>query len=93
MGAQAVVVEVEVLERNVGGKEGNEGRLGVQAEGVVVKVDGVELGEVEDRGEEGGESFGDLVKESAGEDIGEVCDLGEGVLVKSWLEWRAVDLL
>jgi hypothetical protein len=93
MGAQAVVVEVEVLERNVGGKEGNEGRLGVQAEGVVVKVDGVELGEVEDRGEEGGKSFGDLVKESAGEDIGEVCDLGEGVLVKSRPEWRAVDLL
>lgn len=85
MGTQAVVVEVEVLERNVGGKEGNEGRLGVQAKGVVVKVDGVELGEVENRGEEGGESFGDLVKESAGEDIGEVCDLGEGVLVKGRL--------
>ena len=52
MGAEAVVVEIEVPQRDVGGQEGDERRLGVQAEGVVVEVDSVEVREVEDRGEQ-----------------------------------------
>lgn len=43
MGAEAVVVQVEVLEGDVRGEEGDEGRDEVQAEGVVVEVDGGEV--------------------------------------------------
>jgi hypothetical protein len=56
-------------------QEGDQGRLGVEAEGVVVEVDGVEVREVEDRGEEGGERVGDLAEEAAGEDVGQVGNL------------------
>ena len=59
----------------MGGQEGHQGRLGVEAEGVIVQVDGVEFRKVENGGEEVGEGFGDFVKESAGEDIGKVRDL------------------
>lgn len=75
MGTHAIVVKVEVLEGDVGGEEGHERRLHVKAEGIVVQVDCVKLGEVEHRGEKRGDSVGDLAEESTGEDIGEVCDL------------------
>lgn len=60
MGAHAVVVQVKVLERNVGGEESHERRLNIQAKGIVVEVDSVELGKVEDRGQEGGDGVGNL---------------------------------
>jgi hypothetical protein len=74
MGTHTIVVKVEVLKRYVGGEEGHERRLHVKAEGIVVQVDGVKLGEVKHRGEKRGDSVGDLAEESTGEDIGEVCD-------------------
>jgi hypothetical protein len=58
-----------VLERDVGGEESHE------AESIVVQVDSVEFREVEDRGQERGDSVGDLAQESTGEDISEVSDL------------------
>ena len=66
------------------GEEVDEGRLGVEAEGVVGEVDGVEVGEGEERGEEGGERLRDLGEETAGEDVGEVGDLGAKVSVRGW---------
>src|SRR5690606_19825846 len=47
-------------------------------EGVVVEVDGIEVREVEDRGEERGEGFGDFGEEPAGEDVGQVGNLRNG---------------
>ncbi|MBE3046263.1 hypothetical protein IMZ48_27745 [Candidatus Bathyarchaeota archaeon] len=41
--AEAIVVEVEVLQRDVLGEELDERRVGVDAEGVVAQVDGAEL--------------------------------------------------
>lgn len=73
--AEAVVVEVEVLEGDVLGEELDERRVGVDAEGVVAQVDGEELGEVEDGVEEEAEGLGDLVEEATREDVGEVRDL------------------
>jgi hypothetical protein len=75
--AEAVVVEVEVLQGHVGCQEGNQRRLCVQPKGIVVDVDCVEFREVENGGEEGGKRVGDLAEESAGEDIGKVCDLAD----------------
>lgn len=43
MGAEAIVVKIEVAQRDVRCQEGDEGRLGVEAKGVVVEVDGVEV--------------------------------------------------
>lgn len=53
MWAEAVVVEVQVAQGDVRGEEGDEGRLHVEAEGVVVEVYGVEVGELEEGGQEG----------------------------------------
>ena len=75
MRTHAVVVQVEVLKRDVGGEESHERRLNVQAESIVVKVDSVEFGEVENRGQERGDGVGNLAQESTGEDVGEVGDL------------------
>lgn len=75
MRTHTVVVQVQVLKRNVCGEEGHEGRLDVQAECIVVEVDSGELGEVEDGGQEGRDGVGDFAQESAGEDVGEVGDL------------------
>lgn len=75
MGAEAVVVEVQVAQGGVRGEEGDEGRLHVEAEGVVVEVYGVEVGELEEGGQERGEGGGDFREEAAGEDVGEVGDL------------------
>ena len=75
MRTHAVVVQVEVLKGDVGGEESHERRLNVQAESIVVQVDSGEFGEVEDRGQERGDSVGDLAQESTGEDVGEVGDL------------------
>lgn len=73
--AEAVVVEVEVLEWDVRGEEGNERCLHVETESVVVQVDGVELWELEKRSEEGGKGGWDLGEEATGEDVGKVGDL------------------
>jgi len=57
------------------GEEVYEGRLGVQTEGVIGEVDGVEFGEREEGGKEVRERLRDLREQSSGEDIGEVGDL------------------
>lgn len=57
------------------GQEGNERSYGVEPKSVVVQVDSVELGEVEDGGKEVGKRFGDLVEKSTGEDVGKVRNL------------------
>lgn len=75
MRAEAVVVQVEVLQGHVGGEESHERGLGVETEGVVVEVDGGEVGMVQDSGENGRDAGGNLVEQSAGEEIGEVCRL------------------
>jgi hypothetical protein len=56
-------------------QEGDQRRLCVEAEGIVIEVDSVQVWEIEDRGEEGGKRFGDFAEEAAGEDVGEVGDL------------------
>lgn len=48
MGAEAVVVKVQVLQRHVGGEESDEGGLCVEAKCVIVQIDGVEVWVVED---------------------------------------------
>jgi hypothetical protein len=77
VGAEAVVVETEVLQGHVRCQERHERRLRVKAEGVVVEVDCVEAREVENRGKKGGKGLGDFAEQAAGEDVGEVGDLGE----------------
>jgi hypothetical protein len=66
------------LERHVRREEGDQGRLRVETEGVVVEVDCVELRKIEDRGEERGKRFGDLAEKAAGEDVGKVGNLANG---------------
>lgn len=46
--------------------------MGVETEGIVVKVDGGKVGVVQDGGEDGGDASGNLVQQSAGEKVGEV---------------------
>lgn len=53
-GTEAVVVEDEVLQGDVLAEEIDEGGLGFEAEGVVAEIDGGEVLEGEERGEEGG---------------------------------------
>lgn len=72
MRAEAVIVQVEVLQGHVGGEESHERGLGVETEGVVVEVDGGEVGMVQDSGENGRDAGGNLVEQSTGEEIGEV---------------------
>ena len=43
--------------------------LGVETERVVIQVDGSEVGKVQNRGKEVGQSFGNLVQQSSREDI------------------------
>jgi hypothetical protein len=69
MRAQAVVVEVEVLQGNVLSKESYQWCGGVKAKGIIVEVDGREVGKVLNRGEEGGDGLGNLAEKSAGEDV------------------------
>lgn len=71
-GAQAIVIQDQVFEGRVAGEEIDEGRLRVEAEGVVAQVDGVQVGQSEEGGQEGGERLGDLVEEPGCEDVGEV---------------------
>jgi len=75
VGTEAVVVEVEMAQRDVRGEEGDERCLHVQAEGVVVEVDGVQVWKLEKGLKKGRESGGDFGEEAAGEDVGEVGDL------------------
>ena len=78
-GAEAVVVEVEVAEGHVLAEERAERLDGVEAEGVVVQVDRVQLLALEEGSEEGVERRGDLGQQAAGEDVGEVGVLEVGL--------------
>ena len=53
------------------GEEIDEGADGVEAEGVVAQIDGVQVWALEEGGEEGGEGGWDLGEEAGGEDVGE----------------------
>lgn len=75
MRPQAIVVKVQVLQGDMLGEECNQGRLGVQAESIVVQVYRAEVGQVKYRGKQGGQRLGDFAEQAAGEDIGKVCDL------------------
>jgi hypothetical protein len=46
--AEAIVVEIEMAQGDMGGKEGDKRGLGVEAKGVVVEVDSVQVGQVKD---------------------------------------------
>lgn len=72
MGTETVVVQIQVLKGHVGGQKGHKRGLGVEAEGIVVKVDGGKVGVVQDSGEDGGNASRNLVQQSAGEQVGEV---------------------
>jgi hypothetical protein len=83
---QTVVVEIEMLKRDVLSEESDQRGLRVQAEGIVVKVDGVKLGKVEDGGKERGKRLGNFVEETSGEDVGKVGNLtGYRWLVRMFL--------
>jgi len=71
-GAEAVVVQDQVLEREMRGEEGDEWRFGQETEGVVREVDRGEAGEVKEGGEEVGEGGRDFFLEAAGVDVCEV---------------------
>ena len=75
MWTEAVVIEVEVAEGNMGGEECDKWRLHVETESVIVHVDGVEVWEVEESGEKVGEGSWDLGEHAAGEDISQVGNL------------------
>jgi len=60
-------------------EEGDQRRLCVQPESVVVEVDGVEVRKVEYRGEERGECFGDFAEQAASEDVGKIGDLENSI--------------
>ena len=77
MRTQPVVVQVQMLQRHVGSEESDQGRLGIQAKGVVVEVDRAQVGQVENRSKEGGKRFGDFVEKTAGEDVGKVGNLAD----------------
>lgn len=76
MGTEAVVVQMEVLKGHVGGEKSHKRGLSVEAEGIVVEVDGGKVGVVQDSGEDGGNASWDLVQQSAGEKVGKVGGLG-----------------
>lgn len=59
----------------MGSEECDERSLCVETEGVVVQVYGMEVWQVEDRGQKGGQGLGDFIQEATSEDVGEVCDL------------------
>jgi hypothetical protein len=56
-------------------EEVDERGYGVEAERIVGEIDGVELREGEERGDEVGERGWDLREETRREDVGKVCDL------------------
>jgi hypothetical protein len=59
----------------VGRKKSHKRGLRVEAEGIVVQVDGGEVGVVQDSGEDVRNACRDLVQQPAGEEVGEVCGL------------------
>lgn len=67
-----------MLKWNVGGKERNQGRLRIKAESIVVQVDGMEIGESKERGEEEGKGLRNLIQKASCENIREVCNLRGG---------------
>lgn len=60
VGTETVIVEIEMLEGNMGLKEGDQGSDQVETESVVVQMYGVKVGQVDNGGQESRESFGDL---------------------------------
>lgn len=75
MGAEAIVVQVKVLKGYVCGEESHDRGLGIKAKGVVVKVNSLEVREVENRSQERREGLWDLAQQTTGKDIGKVSDL------------------
>jgi hypothetical protein len=72
VGAEAVVVEVEMLQRRVAREEGQDRLDGVAAKGVVIEVDRPEVFEADQRVEKRRDCRRNLGKEAAGVDVGEV---------------------
>lgn len=64
----------------MGGEEGDEGCLHVEAEGIVIEVDGVEVWELKKCGKKGRKRSWDFGEETAGEDVREVGDLERAML-------------
>lgn len=87
MWAETVVVEVEVLEWDVRGEEGDEWCLHVETESIVVQVNGVEVWKLKESSEEGRKGGWDLGEEATGEDVGEVGDLKVEMLVNASSSW------
>lgn len=58
--------------------KGHQRRLGVEAKGIVGKIDGVEVLQGQEGGEEGGEGGWNLREEAGGEDIGQYCGMEGG---------------
>lgn len=85
--AEAVVVEVEVLEWDMRGEEGDEWCLHVETKSIVVQVDGVEVWKLKESSEEGRKGSWDLGEEATGEDVGKVGDLKVEMLVNASLSW------
>lgn len=56
-------------------KEWLQGSNSVETKGIVGEIDSVELGQSEQRGEQVGQSIGDLRQEASCEDVGKVGDL------------------
>ena len=86
MRAQSIVVQVQMLERHVGGKEGDEWRLRVEPKGIIVQIDRGKFGKVKDRCQERREGLRNLIKQAAGKDISEVRNLRRSQL-KQQLEF------
>jgi hypothetical protein len=78
-GTEAVVVEVEVAERDVLAEERAERLDGVEAKGVVVQVDCVQFLALEEGSEESVERRGDFGEKAAGEDVRKVGVLEVGL--------------
>lgn len=60
MGSETVVVQVEVLKRDVSSEESYQRGGGVEAECIIVKVDGGKVRQVLNRRKEGGDGLGNL---------------------------------
>ena len=78
---EAVVVQDEMLKRNMRGEEGDQGRLGIESKCIIVQVDRVEFWQSEECSEEGGEGLWDFVQETSCKYICKVGDLERSVSV------------
>jgi hypothetical protein len=59
-------------------EEGHQRGRGVQAKGIIVKIDSGKVREILDRGEKGGDGFRNLAEQSTGEDIVQIGGLWMG---------------